>query len=235
MPALRERTDDIPFLVEHFLRVNAYGGRERLQVTPEAMACLTKYSWPGNIRELRNVIERLSVLTDSQVLTVDALPPAIAKAAQEPAEPEGLVRPDSAAGGGRAGPDAGRGGAPPHPADARTAPLEQEARRGYSRHRHEDALQQAPALRCPDRLARRGGCVPPLPSRVRGGEHEPRRRLPRAHGARRRNASASSSATTIPTCGTRSSRPWRSRSSRWTPLIVRSTRSSASCAPATVR
>ena len=62
MPALRERTDDIPFLVEHFLRVNAYGGRERLQVTPEAMGCLTKYPWPGNIRELRNVIERLSVL-----------------------------------------------------------------------------------------------------------------------------------------------------------------------------
>jgi DNA-binding NtrC family response regulator len=87
MPPLRERTEDIPFLVEHFLRVNAYGGRERLQVTPEAMACLVKYPWPGNIRELRNVIERLSVLADSQVLTVDALPPAIAKAGQEPAEP----------------------------------------------------------------------------------------------------------------------------------------------------
>ncbi|MGH7359948.1 MAG: sigma-54-dependent transcriptional regulator, partial [Candidatus Rokuibacteriota bacterium] len=84
MPALRERTDDIPFLVEHFLKVNAYGGRERLQVTPEAMECLVRYPWPGNIRELRNVIERLSVLADSPVLTVDALPPAIAKAALEP-------------------------------------------------------------------------------------------------------------------------------------------------------
>ena len=68
MPPLRERTEDIPSLVEHFLRVNAYGGRERLQVTPEAMVCLTRYPWPGNIRELRNVIERLSVLADSQVL-----------------------------------------------------------------------------------------------------------------------------------------------------------------------
>jgi DNA-binding NtrC family response regulator len=92
MPALRERTEDIPFLVEHFLRVNAYGGRERLHVTPDAMACLAKYPWPGNIRELRNVIERLSVLADSQVLTVDALPPAIVKAAQEPAEPAGAER-----------------------------------------------------------------------------------------------------------------------------------------------
>ena len=92
MPALRERTEDIPFLVEHFLRVNGYGGRERLQVTPEAMACLTRYPWPGNIRELRNVIERLSVLADSPVLTVDALPPTIAKA-QEPVESAGPVRP----------------------------------------------------------------------------------------------------------------------------------------------
>ena len=92
MPPLRERTDDIPFLVEHFLRVNAYGGRERLQVTPEAMVCLTKYRWPGNIRELRNVIERLSVLADSQVMTVDTLPPAIAKSAQEPSEREGPAR-----------------------------------------------------------------------------------------------------------------------------------------------
>ena len=93
MPALRERTEDIPSLVEHFLRVNAYGGRERLQVTSEAMACLTRYPWPGNIRELRNVIERLSVLADSQVLTVDTLPPAIAKAGQEHAEQGGPVRP----------------------------------------------------------------------------------------------------------------------------------------------
>jgi DNA-binding NtrC family response regulator len=102
MPPLRERTEDIPFLVEHFLRVNAYGGRERLHVTPEAMGCLTKYPWPGNIRELRNVIERLSVLADSQVLTVDALPPAIAKAGQELAEPDAPVRPaDDAKGTGK--------------------------------------------------------------------------------------------------------------------------------------
>jgi len=93
MPPLRGRTEDIPLLVEHFLRINAYGGRERLHVTLDAMACLTKYPWPGNIRELRNVIERLSVLADSQVLTVDALPPAIVKAAHEPTEPAGPDRP----------------------------------------------------------------------------------------------------------------------------------------------
>jgi DNA-binding NtrC family response regulator len=85
MPPLRERTEDIPLLVEHFVRANAYGGRERLQITEEAMQCLVRYPWPGNIRELRNMIERLSVLADSQVLTPEALPPAIAKASTEPA------------------------------------------------------------------------------------------------------------------------------------------------------
>ena len=86
MPSLRERTEDIPLLVEHFLRTNAYGGRQRLHVTGEAMHCLVRYQWPGNIRELRNMIERLSVLADSQMLTPDSLPPAIAKAATEPAD-----------------------------------------------------------------------------------------------------------------------------------------------------
>jgi DNA-binding NtrC family response regulator len=81
--------------------VNAYGGRDRLQITPEAMACLVRYPWPGNIRELRNVIERLSVLADSQVLTVDALPPAIAKAGVEPIELEGPARLAEARGDGR--------------------------------------------------------------------------------------------------------------------------------------
>jgi DNA-binding NtrC family response regulator len=86
MPSLRERTDDIPLLVEHFLRTNAYGGRQRLHMTQEAMQCLVRYQWPGNIRELRNMIERLSVLADSQVLTPDNLPPAIVKASTEPGD-----------------------------------------------------------------------------------------------------------------------------------------------------
>jgi DNA-binding NtrC family response regulator len=86
MPSLHERTEDIPLLVEHFLRTNAYGGRQRLHMTSEAMQCLVRYPWPGNIRELRNLIERLSVLADSQVLTPDSLPPAIVKAATEPVE-----------------------------------------------------------------------------------------------------------------------------------------------------
>ncbi len=77
MPPLRERREDIPALVEHFLQHSPWGGRRRLQITREAMDYLMGYNWPGNIRELRNVIERLSVLSENQMLTVDALPPAI--------------------------------------------------------------------------------------------------------------------------------------------------------------
>ncbi len=77
MPPLRERREDIPLLVEHFVQMNAYGGRERLQFTQEAMDYLMAYPWPGNIRELRNCIERLSVLSENQVLTAEQLPPSI--------------------------------------------------------------------------------------------------------------------------------------------------------------
>jgi DNA-binding NtrC family response regulator len=88
MPPLRERREDVPLLVEHFLQAGAYGARERLQITREALDHLTAYPWPGNIRELRNCIERLSVLADTQVLTVDSLPPSILKAAQATPMPD---------------------------------------------------------------------------------------------------------------------------------------------------
>ncbi|MGH7320201.1 MAG: sigma-54-dependent transcriptional regulator, partial [Candidatus Rokuibacteriota bacterium] len=77
VPPLRERPDDVPLLVAHFLRTNAAGGRPRLQIAADAMECLKAYPWPGNIRELRNCIERLSVFVDADVVTVDALPPTI--------------------------------------------------------------------------------------------------------------------------------------------------------------
>jgi DNA-binding NtrC family response regulator len=87
MPSLRERAEDIPLLVEHFLRQSPYGGRDRLTVTPDAMACLMAYPWPGNIRELRNCIERLSVLAENQVLSVEALPPSIVSSARAARDP----------------------------------------------------------------------------------------------------------------------------------------------------
>jgi len=73
MPSLRDRLEDIPLLVEHFLRL--YSGRGPAKtITPEAMVLLTKYHWPGNIRELQNVIERACVLAMGEAITVEHLP-----------------------------------------------------------------------------------------------------------------------------------------------------------------
>jgi len=69
LPPLRERREDIPVLVEHFAKqVCAQNNWKPVAFTPEAVQALQAHSWPGNIRELRNVVERLMLLaTDDQV------------------------------------------------------------------------------------------------------------------------------------------------------------------------
>jgi DNA-binding NtrC family response regulator len=69
VPPLRERTDDIPLLVEHFSR-QLSGGRN-LEVTREELERLRHHSWPGNVRELRNVIERACALSHGSKLEID--------------------------------------------------------------------------------------------------------------------------------------------------------------------
>jgi two-component system nitrogen regulation response regulator NtrX len=70
IPPLRNRKDDIPELIEHFLDYFAteYGQRPK-KITSEALKILEAYDWPGNIRELRNVIERLVIMTPSDIIT----------------------------------------------------------------------------------------------------------------------------------------------------------------------
>ncbi len=75
LPPLRERREDIPLLVEHFLaRFNERLGKRVGGVDPDAMAALLAWTWPGNIRELENVVERGVLLSDGGDLGVDALP-----------------------------------------------------------------------------------------------------------------------------------------------------------------
>ena len=75
VPPLRERTDDIPFLVDHFLSKHAdHLGRPRPAVDKPVYSAFNLYSWPGNIRELENVIERALVLDKDGVLGLDDLP-----------------------------------------------------------------------------------------------------------------------------------------------------------------
>ena len=75
IPALRERKSDIPLLIHHFMQnFNRTRNRHLNGVTPEAMALLSNYSWPGNIRELENLIERLAILKGAGVVDVMDLP-----------------------------------------------------------------------------------------------------------------------------------------------------------------
>jgi two-component system nitrogen regulation response regulator NtrX len=82
VPPLRERPEDIPGLVAYFLATfAAESGQQQKEITPEAIGILQKYSWPGNIRELKNVLERLAIMTPSRVITpVDLFMPDAARA-----------------------------------------------------------------------------------------------------------------------------------------------------------
>jgi len=97
LPSLRERKEDIPDLVEHFLETfNREFKKNTRRVTPEAMACLTRHDWPGNVRELRNVIERVMILEDRDELDVTDLPEEILQRSG-PAEDEDVAQDPSAA------------------------------------------------------------------------------------------------------------------------------------------
>lgn len=75
LPPLRERKEDIPILAQHFLeKYNREIGKHFTQITDEAMAKLLAYAWPGNIRELENVIERAVALESEPTIKVDSLP-----------------------------------------------------------------------------------------------------------------------------------------------------------------
>ncbi len=89
IPPLRERTSEIPDLVATFLRTFAErdGGTEIPKVTPATMALLRDYSWPGNIRELRNVIERAMLLSGGGPIGVDHVPVDKLRAASRPSIP----------------------------------------------------------------------------------------------------------------------------------------------------
>ncbi len=71
VPPLRERKEDIPLLVEHFLEKFNKKYNKKVKISPNAMAMLMEYDWPGNVRELENTIERLVIMNDGVIKTTD--------------------------------------------------------------------------------------------------------------------------------------------------------------------
>ena len=73
LPSLRERRSDIPLLALHFLNRANQAHQRNVNLTPEALARLARHAWPGNIRELGNVIERMVLLADAPVIGAEAI------------------------------------------------------------------------------------------------------------------------------------------------------------------
>jgi two-component system response regulator HydG len=79
IPALRERRRDIPLLLQHFLaRFNAKNGKNLRGFTSEVIEALSDYAWPGNVRQLANVVERAVVLSTDDLIGLDDLSPEVA-------------------------------------------------------------------------------------------------------------------------------------------------------------
>jgi DNA-binding NtrC family response regulator len=92
LPTLRQRREDIPPLVEHFLKSRRLGSTP-FHIEPEAVQALTQYDWPGNIRELANVLERAQIMAENHVITLDDLPESLSAmlpVAKEAANPRFL-------------------------------------------------------------------------------------------------------------------------------------------------
>ena len=78
VPPLRERREDIKYLTYHFIeKFNKIYGKQITEIESEAMEILEKYDYPGNIRELENLIERIIVLNKKNVITVKDLPESV--------------------------------------------------------------------------------------------------------------------------------------------------------------
>jgi DNA-binding NtrC family response regulator len=83
IPALRERLEDVPLLVNHFLQKSGQGGGGQIKIDPQAVELLSRYDYPGNVRELENAIERACALCENNTIMTSDLPPQIVEFANE--------------------------------------------------------------------------------------------------------------------------------------------------------
>jgi two-component system nitrogen regulation response regulator GlnG len=95
LPPLRERPQDIPALVGHFVSKHSIGRTRPLRIAPDVISALRQYRWPGNVRELENLARRLAALYPQDVITGSVIdgelaPPAVASGGNTPLGVENL-------------------------------------------------------------------------------------------------------------------------------------------------
>ena len=92
LPDLKERKDDIPLLINHFIeKYNKKYNKRITEVTPSCLNILLDYEWPGNIRELENIIERAVILSTYNTIDETSLPGIMVKSKTEPARLENFI------------------------------------------------------------------------------------------------------------------------------------------------
>jgi DNA-binding NtrC family response regulator len=95
IPPLRDRVNDVPMLAEHFLKQHADElGKTLLGFAADAMDALRRYSYPGNVRELQNIVERAAVLTRTPTIALHDLPPQVIENATGPLTPASHREPE---------------------------------------------------------------------------------------------------------------------------------------------
>ncbi len=95
LPPLRERKEDIPILVNHFLSQTSGRTSKALQVSPEAMAILQEYNWPGNIRELVNIVDQAIALCEGSLLLPTHLPDKVLQVTSNSFAPVAISSPNN--------------------------------------------------------------------------------------------------------------------------------------------
>jgi two-component system nitrogen regulation response regulator NtrX len=94
VPPLRARKEDVPALVEHFIRVFCAENGKRLKtVSPSALTYFMTYDWPGNVRELRNMVERLVIMVPGEAIGAEDLPPPLRPKSETAAATPGNGKP----------------------------------------------------------------------------------------------------------------------------------------------
>ncbi len=91
LPPVRERRDDVPLLLDHFLRSSNKRNDKQVRMTRELLDFLVTFDWPGNVRQIQNVVERLVILADDGMMKIEDLP-------EELIRSKGLTQPVSVAG-----------------------------------------------------------------------------------------------------------------------------------------
>jgi Nif-specific regulatory protein len=101
LPPLRERHEDIPLLVDHFLTASNRNNQKNVRLSREVIDFLSQYQWPGNVREMQNLIERLVIMADGDRVVMNDLPTFVVAEPEETFAPLAASMPGSQSPGHR--------------------------------------------------------------------------------------------------------------------------------------